>query len=67
LPAAYLAAIADAKNAGPDQLSGSLVALKAGAQDVVLSDDGTAAEMVTLTDWTGYGASVGEPVRRQAG
>jgi hypothetical protein len=62
LPAAYLAAVADAKNAGPDQLSGSLVALKAGAQDIVLNDDGTAAVMVTLTDWTGYAASVGQPM-----
>ncbi|MFI0433861.1 MAG: hypothetical protein ACH36H_12060 [Candidatus Nanopelagicales bacterium] len=61
LPAAYLAAVADAQSAGPDQLA-PLVALAPGSANVVFSADGAAAEMVTLTDWTGYAASVGQPL-----
>ncbi len=61
LPAAYLAAVKDAQNAGPDQLA-PLVALTPGSPGVVFSADGAAAEMVTLTDWTGYAASVGQPM-----
>ena len=60
LPPAYLAAVADAESAGPDQLAPSLVALTPGASNVVFNADSTAAEMVTLTDWTGYAASVGQ-------
>ena len=62
LPAAYLAAVADAETAGPDQMAPSLVALTPGAANVVFNADGTAAEMVTLTDWTGYAANVGAPM-----
>lgn len=62
LPAAYLAAVADAETAGPDQMAPSLVALTPGASNVVFNADNTAAEMVTLTDWTGYADSVGQPM-----
>lgn len=51
----------DARDAGPDQLA-PLVALSPDSPDVVFNADGTAAEMVTLTDWTGYAASVGQPM-----
>lgn len=62
MPPEYLAAVMAVQSAGPEKLAPALVSLVPGSPGVVFNADGTAAAMVTLTDWTGYADSEGQPM-----
>ena len=68
LPAAYLAAVQDARDAGPDQLA-PLVALSPDSPDVVFNADGTAAGAGVLymtpqglANQSSFGSILGRPI-----